>query len=203
VRQKRFLRRMEYDDLLNRCRLNLPVMLQHGMQVQVADRATDETPVGPANRPLCNVMNLSLAPRGCNPLARDPRGLVGRQEQRNSRNVVRLPQPAHRDFCNDDFFVVRSDRTHCRQPFRCCCTGRDSIDADLSRSQFDCQNARDRIHGALRGRIDDRVRHLSDTGNASQINHTPSLFKMAMKMACTIAARSTETHLTVQLKDLL
>jgi len=37
---------MKYDHLLNRCRLNLPVMLQHGMQVQVADRATDETPVG-------------------------------------------------------------------------------------------------------------------------------------------------------------
>src|SRR5712664_1109632 len=105
-------------------------------------------------------LGVGLAPtagRG-DAFAGQPRGVVGREENRHARDVFGLAETAQWRHADNLLFEIAAKDAGRNKSLRCGTSGRDGVDANLARAQFLRQAARDRVDRVFGCGRDHRVR---------------------------------------------
>src|SRR4029077_7403642 len=101
---------------------------------------------------------LSFAAGDRNAFPGHPGGLVGGKKERHAGNVVGPAEPPHRELETHPFRTLGGD-AELSQAFGLGRAGGDGVDPNALAGELNSERARDSVDRALRGGIDQRIRH--------------------------------------------
>src|SRR4051812_41309756 len=81
-------------------------------------------------------LDLAVAARGCDALARQPFRSVGGEEHRHLRDIVGLAETAERGARHDLLLEVAADHADLVRALGLDASGRDDVDADVARGEL-------------------------------------------------------------------